>query len=160
MTVRQFCKRTGIPDKTVYSALARGLSGEEIAKGRAVGSAWRHPTPEDEETFWETFQQWKNKVHPDYKAFAHAEIYYVIRTQRRVGEIGARITDYGGDLFNEGTLDEWRGRHRKANEELEAARIFVMNKHPKIAGWFKAQGPDWRKRIIDLEKGVQRGRPG
>jgi hypothetical protein len=112
LSLREFSTRIGKHYQTVYAAIRRGKKPNEIAASKTEKrpADWKHPNPQNEASFWDTYGRWRKKLQPRYKRYEHPALCYL-------------FICYAGWVEAEKTLEAMGLYEVAAEDDAEMARL-------------------------------------
>lgn len=160
MTWADFAREIGRPYQTVYSALARGQTPEQIAGPKPAvrtfpGTSWRHPRPELEPELARQFDVWRRKLNKAHKHYGYIDVFHFL-TVFQDYMVGKRhfdpileelIPEDEARLEADPAYQRWRLREERLRYALECIR----ERDPKLANQFtprRHSAWDWIERRL------------
>ncbi len=150
LTASEFAKQIGRPYKTVYAALARGESPEQIAGPRPprAGAVWQHPFPDRAPAFDRGYADWRPRLQHGYKHLASPEVFYLLVCYRSYSHLSKR--DWEFDTPEEANANEDYQGYLRCYHGIQNTLDFLRDNRPGLAEELTPRNQYHRQRLANL----------
>lgn len=161
MTLEAFAALVGLPYTTVWTALNRGDTPEQIAERaakrehrQAMGvkaGGWSHPDPERDGEYRRRFRSWKDRLRPAFRKYGYVDVFHYLECTKVWRDICAEYSkeSHASDGEMTDALAALERRKSFVEQRREYAMYYIKARDPALAEELASSRLEERVHILD-----------